>query len=262
MKIQNKIIIKNIKKKPKFSIITVVKNNEGNISHTIKSIINQSFKNFEYLIIDGKSSDQTLKKIYKFKNKINLLLSEKDQGIYYAMNKALKLAKGEIIVFVNSGDLLKKNSLKIVNNSFSKNKDFQYIFGTVKRHYLKKTVLKHGVNPKRLYYNFDFATAHSTGFFLKNEMFKKYGLFKTIYKCSADYDLYYRLIIKQKILGGATKKNELVGIVQKGGFSSKVGFLSHLKEETLIRFNNGQNFLIIILIFVNALIKKFFKSII
>ena len=103
-------LINNRKKNVKFSIITVVKNDKNKISNTIKSIIKQTYKNFEYLIIDGKSSDQTLKKILKFKKKIDLLISEKDNGIYFAMNKAIKLSRGEIIVFVNSGDLLKKNS--------------------------------------------------------------------------------------------------------------------------------------------------------
>lgn len=256
---KKRFIIKNQRKKVKFSIITVVKNDDKKINNTIQSIIKQSFKNFEYIIIDGKSSDKTLNKILKFKKKINLLISEKDDGIYFAMNKAIKFAKGEIIAFVNSGDLLKKNSLKLINQVFQKNKNFQYVFGTVKRNYTKKSILKYGVNTKRLKYNFDFATAHSTGFFLKKNMFSKYGLFNTKYFCSADYDLYYRLILKNKILGGATKKNELIGIVQKGGFSSQVSFLEHLKEETSIRFDNGQNFLIIVLIFINALGKKFLK---
>ena len=255
-------LINNRKKKVKFSIITVVKNDKNKISNTIKSIIKQTYKDFEYLIIDGKSSDQTLKKILKFKKKIDLLISEKDNGIYFAMNKAIKLSRGEIIVFVNSGDLLKKNSLKIINNIFSKNSNIQYVFGTVKRHYTKKTILKYGVNLNRLKYNFDFATAHSTGFFLKKKMFDKFGLFNTKYMCSADYDLYYRLILKNKIVGTATKKNELIGVVQKGGFSSKIGFLEHLREETAIRFYNGQNFFIILLILTNALIKQLIKSII
>jgi len=88
----------------------------------------------------------------------------------------------------------------------------------------------------------------------------KYGLFNTKYKCSADYDLYYRLIIREKILGGSTKKNEMIGIVQKGGFSSSVGFLDHLKEEAKIRLDNGQNTLLVLLIFLNAIMKKFFKT--
>ncbi len=260
MKTKKKIIVNRTKKKPKFSIITVVKNNETGISDTIKSIIEQSYKNFEYLIIDGKSSDKTTQKILKFKKKINILICEKDEGIYFAMNKAIKFAKGEIIVFVNSGDLLKRHALKIVNNIFQKNKNFDYVFGTVIRHYTKSTILKHGVNINRLKYNFDFATAHSTGFFLKTKIFKKYGLFNTNYKCSADYDLYYRLILKNKINGGSTNKNEIIGVVKSGGFSSKISFLDHVLEETKIRLNNNQNFLFVAIIFCNSIIKGILKK--
>lgn len=261
MKIKKKFIINRIKKKPKFSIITVVKNDDLEISNTIKSIINQSYKNFEYLIIDGKSTDKTLEKILIFKKKINTLICESDRGIYYAMNKAIKFTRGEIIVFVNSGDLLKRNALKEVNDIFQKNKNFDYVFGTVRRHYTKSTILKHGVNINRLKYNFDFATTHSTGFFLKKKMFIKHGLFNTEYKCSADYDLYYRLILKNKIKGGSTSKNKIIGIVKKGGHSSKISFLNHVCEETKIRLNNNQNLLFVILIFCNAIIKGILRKI-
>ena len=131
MKTKKKFLLKRIKKNPKFSIITVVKNDQHNISNTIKSIYTQSYKDFEYLIIDGKSTDETLTKILKFKNKINILISENDKGIYYAMNKAIKLTKGKIIIFVNSGDLLTKNALENVNHVFQKNKNFNFVFGTV-----------------------------------------------------------------------------------------------------------------------------------
>lgn len=261
MKLKKKFIIKKIKKNPKFSIITVVKNDELNISNTIKSIINQSHKNFEYLIIDGKSTDKTLNKILKFKKKINILISENDKGIYYAMNKAIKFAKGEVIVFVNSGDLLKKNALKCVNNTFMKNKNFNFVFGTVKRHYVTSTILKYGVDINRLKYNFDFATSHSAGFFLKKKIFEKYGSFNTQYKCSADYDLYFRLILKHKIQGGSTKKSDLIGIVKSGGYSSKINFLDHIFEETKIRLNNNQNFIFVSIIFCNAIIKFLLKKI-
>ena len=90
MKTKKKFLLKRIKKNPKFSIITVVKKDQHNISNTIKSIYTQSYKDFEYLIIDGKSTDETLTKILKFKNKINILIRLNDNGIYYAMNKAIK----------------------------------------------------------------------------------------------------------------------------------------------------------------------------
>ena len=153
------------KKNPKFSVITVVKNDKFGIVKTIKSVINQSYKDFEYLIIDGDSKDGTLKLISKYKNKIDYIISKPDKGLYFAMNKGLKVAKGEIIVFVNSGDFLTKNALNIINNIFDKNKNINFVFGTIKRHYTKDTILKYGFNLNRLKYNFDFATSHSSGFF-------------------------------------------------------------------------------------------------
>ena len=245
------------KKNPFFSIITVVQNDEKNISKTIKSVQNQSFKNFEYLVIDGKSTDTTLKKILNFK-KIDFVISEKDKGIYYAMNKGLKNSKGKVILFVNSGDLITKNTLSIIYKKF-KDPKIGFVFGTVRRHYVEDTILKYGFNLKKLNYNFDFATSHSTGFFLKKKFYNLVGNFDTRYKCSADYDVYYKLFLKKKIKGAFTNKNQLIGIVSAGGFSSKFGFINSLLEETKIRLNNGQNFFIVLIVLLNNLIKRFLK---
>ena len=250
---------KNIKKKPFFSIVTVVKNDEKNISETIDSIQNQNFKNFEHIVIDGKSNDNTLRKILSYKN-IDVVISEKDDGIYHAMNKGLKNSKGEVILFVNSGDLITKNALNIVYKKFISRK-IDFVFGTVRRHYNKDTILKYGYNFKKLYYNFDFATSHSTGFFLKKKYYNFVNNFDTKYECSADYDIYYKLFIKKKLNGSFTNKNQLIGIVSSGGFSSKFGFLNGLLEECKIRLNNGQNFFIVLIILSNTLIKKFLKDI-
>ncbi len=256
---KNSKIINKKKQKPFFSIITVVKNDEINIEKTIKSIINQTFKDFEYIIIDGKSSDTTLNKIIHFKKKISTIISERDRGIYYAMNKGAKISNGEVILFVNSGDLLTKNALKIIRKKFNTHKGIDFVFGTVKRHYTTGMIYKHGINFKKLSYNFDFATCHSTGFFVRRLKFKDIGYFNTKYKCSADYDVYYKLIIKNKLNGLSTNKNEIIGEVSAGGFSSKLSFLEHLKEEIIIRIDNGQNKLIVLLILINALLKNFIK---
>ena len=248
-------------KKPFFSIVTVVKNDDANIEKTIKSIVSQSFKNFEYIIIDGKSTDNTIKKINKFKNKISYVLSEKDKGIYFAMNKGINVAKGTVLLFVNSGDLLTKNSLNIIYKLFSNNKKIDFIFGTVKRHYTSNTIIKSGYNKFRLNYNFDFATSHSTGFFIKLDSLNKVGKFNTNYNCSADYDFYYRAIIKKNLQGISTNKNKIIGIMKSGGHSSKFTFFQHLFEETKIRYHNGQNFFLISIIFCNAVIKFLLKKI-
>jgi len=245
-------------KKPFFSIITVVKNDEVNISKTIKSIQNQKFKNFEHIIIDGKSSDKTFQKISNNK-KIDVLISEKDDGIYYAMNKGLKISRGEVILFVNSGDLITKNALNIIYKKFV-NLKIDFVFGTVRRHYNKDTILKYGFNLKKLNYNFDFATSHSTGFFLKKKFYNLVLNFDTKYKCSADYDIYYKLFVKRKLKGAYTDKKQLIGIVSSGGFSSKFGFLNGILEECKIRLNNGQNFFIVLVILLNNFIKKFLKT--
>ena len=256
----NKILISQKIKNPYFSVITVVKNDQKNIALTLKSIKKQTFRNFEYLVIDGGSSDNTIKKILKFKNNINFLLSEKDKGIYFAMNKGLKHCKGQVIVFLNSGDTLTRNALRIVRQKFKK-KEIDFVFGTVKRHYTKDTILKYGFNLDRLKYNFDFATSHSSGFFLKKNIYKKIGLFNIKYKCSADYDVYLKALLNLKTKGESTKKQELIGIVKPGGFSSKYGFINHITEEARIRINNKQNFLLVSAIFFNAIIKKIINEI-
>jgi glycosyltransferase involved in cell wall biosynthesis len=246
---------------PFFSIITVVKNDEKNIYKTIKSIIGQSFRSYEYIVIDGNSKDKTVNQILKYKKKINYFKSENDNGIYHAMNKGADVAKGTFLLFVNSGDLLTKNALRIIHKLFLKNKELDFIFGTVKRHYTATTIIKSGYDKSRLNYNFDFATSHSTGFFIKLKSFKKVGKFNTKYKCSADYDFYYRAIIKKNLKGSYTNKKNLIGIMKSGGHSSKFNFFQHLLEETKIRYKNGQNLLLIILIFCNAIIKYMAKKI-
>ena len=239
------------------SIITVVKNDEKNIQKTIKSIIHQKNLKYEYIIIDGKSKDNTLKKILKYKSKIHKIISEKDNGIYEAMNKGLKIAKGDIIVFCNSGDFFYKNSLSKVINLFYKY-NYDFVFGTVMRNYTKAKILKHGFNFKRILYNFDFATAHSTGFFLKKKIYRKIGFYDTKFKCSSDYDLYFRLY-KGNYKGGYTKKNEIIGNFASGGYSSRISFIDQILEESKIRIKNKQNFLMVALIFINSLIKNILR---
>lgn len=246
-------------KKPFFSIITVVKNDQLNILKTLNSINKQNFKNFEYIVIDGASTDKTLK-ILMANKFYNVLLSEKDKGLYYAMNKGLKISRGKVILYVNSGDTITKNALKIVYNEFKKNKKISFLFGTVLRHYKTDIILKFGYNFKRMMYNFDFATSHSTGFFLKKKIYNQIGNYDTKFKCSADYDLYFRLY-KKNVVGSFTKKKDLIGKVSSGGFSSRLTFWEHLFEETNIRIKNKQSLFFIVIIFFNAILKYFLKRI-
>ncbi len=243
----------------KFSIITVVKNDVKNLEKTIKSVIEQKdFTYVEYIIVDGDSNDGTVDIINKYKKHIDKYISEPDDGIYDAMNKGVKLSSGDIIGICNSGDILSSKGLSYILNQFKKNKDF--VFGTVLRKYMGAEILKSGFNSKRIYYNFDFATSHSTGFYIKKNAMNKLGLYDTQFKCSADYDYYMRLIKSEQFKGGATEPGEMVGVVESGGFSSKITFFQHLMEETKIRLKNNQNKILIFIIFCNAIIKFYFKK--
>ena len=134
------------------------------------------------------------------------------------------------------------------------------MFATVIRNYKRGGIIhKYGFNFRRMLYNFDFATSHTTGFFLKKNIYKKIGLYDTKFKCSADYDLYFRLY-RGKYKGGSTKKSQIIGNVASGGFSSSFGFFDHLIEESKIRLKNNQNVFFVAIIFLNALIKKIFKN--
>ena len=103
-----------VNSKPLFSIITVVYNNEKYLEETIKSVVNQKFQNFEYIIIDGGSSDKTLDIIKRYDSQIDYWISEKDKGIYDAFNKGMSLAKGDFIGIVNSDDTYFDNALEII----------------------------------------------------------------------------------------------------------------------------------------------------
>ncbi len=113
---------------PKVSIITVVFNGLNDLEDTILSVLNQTYSPIEYLIVDGGSTDGTLAIINKYKNKITHFVSEKDQGIYDAMNKAIAFASGEWVNYMNSGDTFYSNDC--VSEVFEKNTTtFDFIYG-------------------------------------------------------------------------------------------------------------------------------------
>ena len=239
-------------KKPLVSIITVSYNSEKTISKTIESVINQTYKNIEFIIIDGKSTDKTLEIIKLYKKNISKIICEKDDGIYYAFNKGLKLYSGDLIGFVNSDDVLMPNALEILVKYYNKHKEKDFFFGSVKKHW----GVLHGFKPWKIYFTWGFYSSHSTGFYIKREAAEKVGLYNTKYKFSADYDYFYRMIVKHKLSGIGTKKNELFGIFSRGGFSSKINFFDHLIECTKIRLDNGQNKIVVLFTFIFKYIRN------
>lgn len=101
-----------------FTIVTVVYNDSKNLEKTILSVIGQKFKNYQYIVIDGGSNDDTVLVLEKYKSDINIIISEKDFGIYDAMNKAINLSKGKWINFLNAGDVFEGNYFLYKLNEF------------------------------------------------------------------------------------------------------------------------------------------------
>ena len=236
----------------KISIITVTKNSEKFLEENINSLKNQTYKNFEHIIIDGNSTDRTVEIIKKNKDKIDYWVSEPDEGLYDAMNKGIKACTGDIIGMLNSDDIYFPEALKFVNQYFTEQENLDFLFGTVEKH-----KLMHGYYPEKIKWTFGFYTTHSVGFFIKKSSQMKIGFYDTRYKYSADYDLFYKMIVKKKMFGIATKKNEIFGKFRQGGLSSRIKYLDFLKENNRIRINNGQNTLFVYLIFVLRLLRNF-----
>ena len=120
---------------PLVSVVTVTLNCRDDIEDTIKSVIKQSYKKIEYLIIDGKSNDGTLNIINKYIKHIDYFVSEKDNGIYDAFNKSIKNSKGDWIIFMNSGDKFVEDD--VIEKVFSKKNDCDFIYGnTIVKYFL------------------------------------------------------------------------------------------------------------------------------
>ena len=186
----------------KISIITSVYNNKEHIAEAIESVLNQTYKNIEYIIIDGASTDGTKEIIAKYIHKINRFISEEDSGVYCGLNKGIKIATGDIICFLHSDDFyLHDNVIEKVVECFRKY-DCDGVYGDliyVDQQDADKVVrywnsgeydykkLKHGWMPPH------------PALFLKKDVYKKFGVFDTDYKISADYNFMLKILSSKEI---------------------------------------------------------------
>tara|TARA_A100001015_G_scaffold175067_1_gene194660 strand:+ start:372 stop:1106 length:735 start_codon:yes stop_codon:yes gene_type:complete len=239
-------------KKYKISIITVTKNSEKYLKENIQSVIKQNYNNYEHIIVDGNSTDNTFKIVKSYKNKLKFIKNINDKGLYHAMNVGIKNAKGDIIGILNSDDVFFQNTLKTVNKYFSQDDDLDFLFGSVYKHKLLS-----GYNPWKISFSFGFYSTHSVGFFIKKKSQFKVGLYNLKYKYSADYDLFIRMIKRHNLKGMSSKKDEIFGRFRSGGVSSRIKFLDYLRECNKIRLDNGQNILVVYIIFILRIIKNF-----
>lgn len=183
--------------KMKISVITVCYNSQNVIEKTIQSVINQTFQDIEYLIIDGGSTDKTLDIINKYKDKIEKIISEKDNGIYDAMNKGIINAKGDYIIFLNADDVfLHDNVLNLAAQKMNDNKAIYYgdlIF-------LEKATGQIN-NRKQDNINYVYLCGgmlFHPAIFASKKLFEKIGPFDTKYKIVADYEWILRALVKFK----------------------------------------------------------------
>ena len=176
---------------PLVSVITVVYNGEQHIERTLQSVFSQSYGNIEYIVIEGASTDTTLTIIRKHAAKISHVLSERDKGLYHAMNKGITLAKGEIIGILNSGDVYLKNTVKEIVET-NKRSDADIFYGdwvTVKESETSCSYNREYSDMKQMHYKQ--SIAHPTCF-VKKEVYNKKGSFDTNYRLAADYDFLLR----------------------------------------------------------------------
>ena len=214
----------------KISLITISYNSENSISKTFQSIKNQSFIEYEYVLIDGGSFDRTLT-IAKKQDHISKIISEPDKGIYDAINKGINNSTGDIIGFLNSDDTFyDKNSLQYIYDAFDDNTDcvFGDLIYTDKNDKVKRvwkgSAFKKGAFKK------GWMPAHPT-FYCRRSIYEKLGLYDDSFKIAGDFELMLRFLEKHNIRSKyipLTLVNMKVGGASNNGIKSK---LDILKEE-------------------------------
>lgn len=235
---------------PVISIITVVFNSEKLIEKTIQSIINQDYPKKELVIIDGGSKDGTLEIIKRYQNKISYFLSEPDKGIYDAMNKGLKAATGEFVIFINSGDLLEDQVLSKIFSKFDASVDVFYgetnlideegkVLGTRSKLSTRKLPLQMTWQDMK----YGMVVSHQSIIVRRNLA----PLYNLVYKCSSDIDWVItclkksqkientKLVISRYLIGGFSIKQKRRCFNERYTVYTKhYGFLNSLWIHTYI----------------------------
>ena len=216
---------------PRISLITVCYNAESSIAVTLQSAREQTYRNFEHLIVDGASKDRTLEVVDQFSDLPLVIHSEPDKGIYDAMNKAVALAKGDILFFLNADDaLLDGQVLARVVEAFDADPALEFLWGDVVNAFQdgQKLTLSYAyINPDTLIYG---SLCHQ-GVFAHRNLFERFGNFNLKYRLCADFDWFLR------VLRGGAKYRYLdldVSIFTRGGAHEK-SLARMYREKALIR---------------------------
>lgn len=219
----------------KISIITVCYNSAVTIRDTIDSVLSQNFEDLEYLIIDGGSTDGTLEIVRGYGDLVSKVVSEPDRGIYDAMNKGISLANGEIVGILNSDDFFECTTvLKDVEASFIAHPEVDLVFGDVvfvDPPELDKVVRYYGSAHFREWkLRFGWMPPHPATF-VRREAYQKVGQYSTSYKIAADYEMFVRLLLINKLRFGRINK---VLVRMRSGGASTSGIRSSVRLNTEI----------------------------
>ena len=199
---------------PKISIITVTYNSEKYLEQTILSVINQKYPNLEYIIIDGDSSDRTLEIIKKYEDSITYWVSEKDNGIYDAINKGILVSTGEFIGIINSDDWYEENAFNRILNSICK-EETKIIHGVLRLWDNENIIGLQGYTSNFLENGM---ISHPTCF-INRHIYFNISLYDTQYKIAADYDLMLKCFLNNKIK--FTHQEHIIANFRLSGISNK-----------------------------------------
>ncbi len=187
----------------KVSIITITYNSEKYIENTIQSVVNQDYENIEYIIVDGLSTDNTLDIVNRYQDKISKIISEKDNGLYDAINKGIKAATGDIIGLIHSDDFLASDNVISKYVEKFKNTNAEGVYANL--HYVDQhntnKLIRNWVSGeyKQGLFKKGWMPPHPT-FYVKKEVYERYGLYRDdIFKSAADYEFMLRVIHKHQI---------------------------------------------------------------
>jgi glycosyltransferase involved in cell wall biosynthesis len=239
----------------KISIITICKNSESTIERTICSVLNQDYKDLEYIVIDGLSTDSTISIINKYRGKINHVISESDKGIYDAINKGISISTGELLCILHSNDIFFNNqTLSNVYKYFFNNQNLNILLGAVsyKKDFNKELVSRHYsvrfFKPWML--RFGISPPHPSSF-IKKKIYQEYGIYDNSYIIAGDFDIFTRYLFKNNLLYQTSK--ECFVIMQPGGLSNKgikSFYISTIEILRSLKINNiYSNFFFVLLRF-------------
>lgn len=208
----------------KISIITVCFNSVETIESTILSVLNQTHKNIEYIVVDGHSDDGTLDIIKKYEDKITKWISEPDTGLYDAMNKGLSMASGEIVGILNSDDTFFSNTVLTEIANFHIDNCIDASVGIIVQHNGEsKLIRRYSANdwtPEKL--RIGLMPPHPSIFF-KRELFRAFGYYDTEFQIAADYELIIRFFLVKRIswkYSGIITTSMLIGGASSSGMTS------------------------------------------